>query len=66
MRLATRGYDEFRNIADERHNAAAEDRAKQHTDEIDRSLAEMGRMPTLIAVVWLTFYVLIGFMAFFR
>ena len=66
MRLATRGYTEFRNVAGERPGSASEDRAEQHTDAIDRSLAEMGRTPTLIAFVWLTFYIVIGFAAFLR
>jgi len=71
MRLATRGFDDIRRILGDRHgpaaqntadqNTAAKDRAEQPADEIDKSLAEMVRTPTLIAVVWVTFYILIAF-----
>jgi hypothetical protein len=63
MSLATRGYDEFRKVAGEPHAPATKDRAEQPADEIDKSIAEMGRAPTLIAVVWLAFYVVIAFAA---
>jgi hypothetical protein len=63
MRLATHGYDEFHAVVGERHRAVAAERADQQVDEIDRSLAAMGRQPTLIALLWLTFYVVIAFAA---
>jgi hypothetical protein len=65
MRLATRGYDEFHTAVEERPAAIPEDRAKQ-IDEIDRTLSAMSRAPTLIALIWLTFYLVIAFSAFTR
>jgi hypothetical protein len=65
MRLVTRAYDELHTVTEERPAAIPEDRA-EHIDEIDRTLAAMSRAPTLIALVWLTFYLVIAFSAFTR
>jgi prephenate dehydrogenase len=64
MSLATRGFNDIRRIFGATKNLATQNvrnRAEQPADEIDKKLAEMGRTPTLIAVVWLTFYLLIAF-----
>ena len=67
MSLATRGFDDIRRIFGATKNIAARnvgDRAEQPpADEVDKKLAELSRTPTLIAVVWLTFYIVIAFAA---
>ena len=66
MSLATRGFDDIRRIFGATKNIAARnvgDRAEKPADEIDKKLAELSRTPTLIAVVWITFYILIAFAA---
>ena len=65
MRLATRGYEEFPAVTEQPPAVIPEDRVKQ-IDEIDRTLAAMSRAPTLIALIWLTFYLVIAFSAFTR
>ena len=66
MSLATR-FDDVRLLWKRQgpvaKGPAAEERAEEPTDEIDKSLAEMGRTPTFIAVVWLTLYLVIAFAA---
>lgn len=66
MSLATRGFDDIRRIFGATKNIAAHkvgDRAEQPADETDKKLAELTRTPTLIAAVWITFYILIAFAA---
>jgi hypothetical protein len=64
MSLATRGFDDIRRIFGATKNIAsrnAKERAEQAADETDKKLAELCRTPTLIAVIWLTFYIVIAF-----
>ena len=66
MSPATRGFDDIRRIFGATKNLAARnvrDRTEKPADEVDKKLAELSRTPTLIAVVWLTFYILIAFAA---
>jgi hypothetical protein len=66
MSPATRGFDDIRRIFGATKNIAADNvrkRTEQRADEVDKKLAELSRTPTLIAVVWLTFYIVIAFAA---
>jgi hypothetical protein len=66
MSPATRGFDDIRRIFGATKNIAADNvrkRTEQPADEVDKKLAELSRTPTLIAVVWLTFYIVIAFAA---
>ena len=66
MSPATRGFDDIRRIFGATKNIAADNvrkRTEQPADEVDKKLAELSRTPTLIAVGWLTFYIVIAFAA---